>query len=51
MNGATHDNEYHPEQGATPDDEVNPMAQPGLKEISTATPGNGKFFAVMRASH
>ena len=51
MNGATHDNKYHPEQGATLDDEVNPMAQPGLEEISTVTPGNGKFFAVMRASH
>ena len=50
VNIATRDNEYHPEHGAIPD-EVIPTAQPGQEEISTATPGNGKFFAVMRASH
>ena len=49
-NSATHDNECHPEHRVVPDDEVIPTAQPGHVDISAATLGNGKFFAVMRAS-
>ena len=49
-NSATHDNECHLELLYVPDDEVIPMAQPGHVDISAATLGNGKFFAVMRAS-